>query len=585
MGLLGNKLGPLFVWQALVLVVVLGGSSAVAFVGLDAFDVSTTASVTEDEQLVPAQIGDLITVVTTDGNLSFPIIETQTFGVAGTVGDILVEEGDSVESGQALARLDAASIAALEKSLARASVDLRDAQDDLAEATADPDALALAKAEVALAEAENALTNATDDHQALVDGADDIVAAIASASLDYTDTFVRWLGVPDSVVNPNLEPSALLEAWSADLSMIFPGGTTPTNINAIPELDDPSTVWNEVSVATFITFFPGVLIGECVGDPPTYGICIGSELDAAWADLEEARASQISGTNDTAVASADIMVAQADLDVAVQALVDLNAAPDQRDIELLQADLTIAELAFTAAEDNLAAATMTAPITGIVSEIGFDLGDNAAGSNASGITIVDESVIEIAGTVDEVDVLLISEGVRAAVSLSALAGESLVGTVTEIGTPANNQGVVTFPVSVQVDVPTGLELREGLTATASVIVSQELGVLRVPTASITGSFLQPTVRVANGSDIEEREVDLGSSDDFWVVVTAGLTEGEQVIMPAPSVGTTQFGNFAIAGGNQAQIFRALQGGAGGRRAGGGQGGGGNGGGGQAGGGR
>jgi multidrug efflux pump subunit AcrA (membrane-fusion protein) len=575
MGLLGNKLGPLFVGQALILLVVLGGSSAITFFGLDAFEGSTTPAVAEDEQLVPAQIGDLITVVTTDGNLSFPVVETPTFGVAGNVGEILVEEGDTVEEGQALARLDPTSIAALEKSLAKTAVDLRDAQDDLANATDDVDALALAKAEVALAKAENALTGAIVDHQALIDGADDIIAAIASDSLDYKDTFVRWLGVPESIVNPDLEPSVLLTAWDANLSEIFPGSSLPTDINSIPELDDPNTVWNEVSVATFIAFFPGTLVGECVSEPPAYGTCISAELDAVWAALEEARASQISGTNDTAVASADIMDAQADLDVAIQALADLNAAPDQRDIDLLQADLTIAELAFTAAEDNLATATMTAPIAGIVSVVALEVGDNAAGNNARGITIVDESVVEIAGTVDEIDVLLISEGVRAAVSLSALAGETLVGTVTEIGTPSNNQGVVTFPVSVQVDVPPGLELREGLTATASVVVSQELNVLRVPTAAITGSFVQPMVRVANGGDVQEREVELGSSDDFWVVVTAGLTAGEQVIMPAPSVGTTQFGNFAITP-NQAQVFRALQGGGGGRRrqGGGGQGGGG-----------
>ena len=225
----------------------------------------------------------------------------------------------------------------------------------------------------------------------------------------------------------------------------------------------------------------------------------------------------------------------------------------------------------------MALATLTAPIAGTVSVIDFEVGDNAGGNNARGVTVVDESVVEIAGTVDEIDVLLISEGVRAVVSLSALSDQTLLGTLTEIGSPTNNQGVVTFPVSVQVDVPAGLELREGLTATASVVVSQELNVLRVPTAAIQGSFLQPVVRVVNGEGVAEREVELGSSDDFWVVVTAGLAEGEQVIMPAPSVGTTQFGNFAF-GGNQAQIFRQLQGGGfgggGGRRGGGGGGGGG-----------
>ena len=139
-------------------------------------------------------------------------------------------------------------------------------------------------------------------------------------------------------------------------------------------------------------------------------------------------------------------------------------------------------------------------------------------------------------------------------------------------------------MSVQVDVPAGLELREGLTATATVVVSQELNVLRVPAAAISGSFLQPLVRVVDGGVVEEREVELGSSDDFWVVVTAGLREGEQVVMPAPSAGTLQFGNFnfggAAFGGVDPSTFRQLLGGGGGGRRGGGPGGGGQGGGGQ-----
>ena len=125
---------------------------------------------------------------------------------------------------------------------------------------------------------------------------------------------------------------------------------------------------------------------------------------------------------------------------------------------------------------------------------------------------------------------------------------------------------MTFPVSVQVDAPADLTLREGLTATASVVVSQELNVLRVPTAAITGSFLQPTVRVYDGGKVGEREVELGSSDGFWVVVVAGLREGEQVVMPAPSASTTQFGNFSFGalptGTDQRQILRQLQGGGG-----------------------
>ncbi|MDA1035412.1 MAG: HlyD family efflux transporter periplasmic adaptor subunit [Chloroflexi bacterium] len=572
MGLLGNKLGPLFVWQALVLVAVLGASSVAAFAGFGLAGGTANAGVGDDEQLVPATIGDLISVVTTDGSLSFPIVETATFGVAGTVGEILVGEGDQVEEGQALARLDAGSIATLTKIQAKAAVDLRDAQDSLDVATGDPDALGLATAEVAVVKAETALAEAIDQHQAVVYAAADHVLAVASASLDYQAAFGSWLGVPESEVDSALSPSVLLTRWGADLSEIYGAALTGetstkmTEFKTQPVIDDPGTIWNEASVSVFITFYPGTLVGECTGGTaPSYGVCVREVLDLAWSAVQAARSDQVSNIRGATIAKADILAAEADLDAATEDLEDVRSGADQEDIELLTADHVIAEQAFATAQGNLAAATLVAPFAGSVDSIDLEVGGNAGGQAAS-ITVVDESVIEIAGTVDEVDVLSISEGAVAAVSLSALPGQSLRGVVTEIGSPSNNQGVVTFPVSVQVDAPADLTLREGLTATASVVVSQELNVLRVPTAAITGSFLQPTVRVYDGGKVGEREVELGSSDGFWVVVVAGLREGEQVVMPAPSASTTQFGNFSFGalptGTDQRQILRQLQGGGG-----------------------
>ena len=68
------------------------------------------------------------------GSLVYPVRETLTFGTQGTVEEVLVEEGQVVEEGQALARLDATTVASLERAVARARVDLRSAEEALAEA-------------------------------------------------------------------------------------------------------------------------------------------------------------------------------------------------------------------------------------------------------------------------------------------------------------------------------------------------------------------------------------------------------------------------------------------------------------------
>ena len=71
----------------------------------------------------------------------------------------------------------------------------------------------------------------------------------------------------------------------------------------------------------------------------------------------------------------------------------------------------------------------------------------------------------------------------------------------------------------------------------------------------------------SSSGIEERPVELGESDDFWVVVNDGLVEGEQVAMPAPSAADTGF-TFVGGFGSDRQALRALQGRGGGRNRGG-----------------
>jgi hypothetical protein len=40
--------------------------------------------------------------------------------------------------------------------------------------------------------------------------------------------------------------------------------------------------------------------------------------------------------------------------------------------------------------------------------------------------------------------------------------------------------------------------------------------------------------------IEERSVELGDSDEFWVVVRTGLNDGDQVAMVSDDVDTGQF---------------------------------------------
>lgn len=628
MGMFTAKLGPLFVWQAIVLALVTVGASAVAYAGFANLDNPGTGVVAENEQLVPAQIGDLINVVSTDGSLSFPNVEIVSFETAGIVGQVFVKEGDSVTAGQTLATLDAASFNTLRLRLAKAEVASREANDKLARALEPADAQAVANAQSAIAKAELDLEKAQDDlaadldlpqsqatvtdHQSnladaqsslaiIIDEWDTKVAGAQTAQIDaegaYLEGFNRWLGVVAVALDSKARPGTNLAAIGANLAVLFPAEQNETNFALLGStpVNDPATAWNETTVFTLRKFFLSAIIGDCDSTTLHQGTCVSTELDTLWttlkakrnalataqlnaskaitsgtasvtkaiddlADGRQALAALIAATDtpQVAMARASEAVAQANLGAAKESLADLREPADDIDLEVLRLEVAAAVNELDIAIEAAEGIDLLAPIAGIITEADMFAGDAATGQQSGSITLTDQSVIEIASTVDEIDVLSISEGVLAAISLIALPDQALRGTVTDIGAPTNNQGVVTFPVSITVDVPADLQLREGLSATARVVISQQLGVLLVPTAAIEGSFLAPFVRVLVNGKIVERSVELGSSDDFHIIVTSGLAENEKVVMPAPSTSSTEFTNLSFGGVNPQQLLRQIQ---------------------------
>ncbi|GAG21752.1 unnamed protein product, partial [marine sediment metagenome] len=146
----GGRIRP---WQVLAIVAVLMLGGAGGYFGYTWLTDGGSTPLTEGQQLIPVTRGDLTNQVSTNGSVVFPEREALAFGAPGTVGAVLVVEGQNVEEGQALASLDEAAVAGLERVVAQAEVALREAEDSLAEARESADALALAQAESAVAAA------------------------------------------------------------------------------------------------------------------------------------------------------------------------------------------------------------------------------------------------------------------------------------------------------------------------------------------------------------------------------------------------------------------------------------------------
>ena len=53
----------------------------------------------QDQQLYEVMVGDLVKEVAGSGSLIYPNRDSLTFGIQGTVGEVLVGEGDSIVAG------------------------------------------------------------------------------------------------------------------------------------------------------------------------------------------------------------------------------------------------------------------------------------------------------------------------------------------------------------------------------------------------------------------------------------------------------------------------------------------------------
>lgn len=275
--------------------------------------------------------------------------------------------------------------------------------------------------------------------------------------------------------------------------------------------------------------------------------------EARLADAEEALAELIRGPDpvELRVKLTAIRLAEESLAEVEETLVEFSSV-DQLEIELREADLVAAQASLDAAVDGLRQATLRAPFDGVVVAVNVEVGEQV-NPNTQAFEVADPSVVEVSGSVDEIDVLFLQVGAQAFVSLEALGTQTLQGAVSSIANQGiSQQGVVTYPVTVRLDSLEGAQLPEGLTATAQVIIREQTDALLIPLQALYGSVQAPTVRVVDEAGVDERNVTLGISDDFWVVVEEGLQEGETISMEVVGSATSQFGGIGAT-------FRAVGG--------------------------
>ncbi len=195
-----------------------------------------------------------------------------------------------------------------------------------------------------------------------------------------------------------------------------------------------------------------------------------------------------------------------------------------------------AELEFETARDNLDDATITAPIHGVVTTINIKEGDVLSSADLAqpAFQIIDPSTLEMSGLIDEMDIADITLGQEVFVTLDALPGVEVEGTVTFISHAAMIQaGVVMYETIVSLHDPDP-RVKDGMSATANIVTERAENVLTLPSAAIFRRDGRDIVYYIDrdGRPVA-REVTIGLQGVRVVEIVSGLDEGDEVSRQAP----------------------------------------------------
>jgi len=287
---------------------------------------------------------------------------------------------------------------------------------------------------------------------------------------------------------------------------------------------------------------------------PHYTSIYATDLPGAWLALEEAQdnlkeAQELLGQGKTEEAQALLDLVESSLTKAQEKsqsrtwAVPLSVKLLELQMDGAKAALDIAKLELAKARVELGKATITASFDGIVTDIYINEGQQLSSMTYANpaICLLDPSEIKMNGVIDEMDISKLKLGQEADIILDALPDKEVKGRVTFVSQAGTVQaGVVSYKTIITLENP-GEQLRDGMSATAEIIIDRHENVLLIPNRAIQGSWDSPWVEVLADEQVEQRPVELGLSDGIKTEVLSGLEEGESVIFPESQLPFRMFG--------------------------------------------
>lgn len=276
---------------------------------------------------------------------------------------------------------------------------------------------------------------------------------------------------------------------------------------------------------------------------------------------------------ESAVAAADAMLKSA----------ESNLASARENVRVSEYGITSAQASLNELRTSLQKTIITAPVSGIISQLNIEKGERVVGTlqmaGTEMMRIANFQSMEVQVDVSENDILKVSVGDDADIDVDAYLGRKFKGKVTEIANSASNVGttagislntdqVTNFIVKIRINPDSYAELmrtngrnpfRPGLSASVDIYTHTAENALSVPLIAVTArdkdedkkdkkeqgppadpnkaqqeqktaeAEIKEIVFVVVGDTVAVREVKTGIQDNDFIEIASGLQEGETIV--------------------------------------------------------
>lgn len=541
-----GKIGKKRVVLALLGVAVLAGGGI--FWHSHSTKTKLTGTKAGEQKTATATVGTLTSELTSSGTISPKDTYTITSLVEGTVLTADFEEGDQVTKGQVLYQIDSSSVESdlksSENSLQRANKNYQQALEDYQEAVRDYSGNTykstrtgfIKKLNIQVGDKVGSNTDLAELYNdqtmklkvPFLSGEAAAIAVGSQAAVTLTDTEEQLSGVVTSVSNMDevLDGGRLVRYVTMEVAN--PGGLTTSHSAT-------------VTIGEFVCSSEGTF------EPVTDTTMKASVTGNGSLEVEELLVHEgdyvTSGTPLFRIKSKDVE----DILESYQDAVDQA----QEKIESAQSNADNKQETY----DNY---TITAPISGQVITKTVKAGDKidrSSGSSTSTLAVIyDLSEVTFEMSVDELDVGRVKVGQSVNITADAIEGKTFTGKVTNISLQSSqSNGVTNYPVTVTLD-EVG-DLLPGMNVDGTIILDQVDDALMIPVDSLMRGN---RVYVRDDSVTEQKgnvpagfkavEVETGISNDDYVQITSGLSEGAEVYVDAATNNSTNMFQMGGMGG-------------------------------------